>query len=179
MGKTATITESKFFDPLCASKVQLLSLLQRCAYELAKIAAKQGHFKKAYDLNERAYKCISSGKPTHTSVMATQYRQGYVCMQTEDCKNEEDRNFDEALRHLRDALTICQLHEVRRGNKGESARVKWRTSQILVKQGLESEARTFRESAQKTKKELRDTGLYPDPAGEEESWDCFLGLLYR
>lgn len=37
----------------------------------------------------------------------------------------------EALRYFRDALAIRQLNEAQRGNKGESARVKWRMSQIM------------------------------------------------
>ena len=144
---------------------------RRVMHERAKIAARHGEFEEAYRLNERAYELMSPGKPTHSSVMATRYQQGWVCMQKGDDI--------EALRYFRDALTICQLNEVQRGNKGESARVKWRMSQIMEKQGLAEEARTYREAAEKTKKELAATGDYPKGVTEDDSWDAFLGLLYR
>ena len=85
----------------------------------------------------------------------------------------------DALRHFRDALTICQLNEVRRGNKGEFARVKWRMSQIMERQGLAEEAKTCRKAAEKTRNELAVTGDFPKGIPEDDSWDVFLGLLYR
>lgn len=141
---------------------------RRVMYERAKIAARHGEFEEAYRLNERAYALMSPGKPTHSTI---RYQQGWICMQRGDDI--------EALRYFRDALTISQLNEVQRGNKGESARVKWRMSQIMEKQGLAEEARTYREAAEKTKKELAATGDYPKGITEDDSWDLFLGLLYR
>ena len=102
-------------------------------YERAKFAARQGDFEEAYRLNGRAYELLSPGKPTYSSVMAAKYQQGWICMQRGDDT--------EPLRFFREALAICQLNEVQRGNQRESARVKWRISQILEKQGLEEEAK--------------------------------------
>ena len=140
-------------------------------YERAKIAARQGELEQAYRLNERAYELMSPGKPTHSSVMAARYQQGWICMQRGDDTG--------ALRYFRDALTICQLNEVQRGNQGESARVKWRMSQIMEKQGFAEEAKSYREAGEKTKKELAATGDYPQGITEDDTWDVFLGLLYR
>lgn len=140
-------------------------------HERAKIAARHGDFDQAYNYNERAYELMSPGKPTHSSVMATRYQQGWLAMQR--------GNEVEAPRYFRDALTICQLNEAQRGNKGESARVKWRMSQIMEKQGLTDEAKTYREAGEETKKELAATGDYPKGITEDDSWDVFLGLLYR
>ena len=140
-------------------------------YERAKIAVRHGELEEAYRLNERAYELMSEGKPTHSSVMATRFQQGRICMQR--------RDDTEALRCFRDALTICQLNEVQRGNKGESARVKWRVSQIMERQGHAEEAKTYREAAEDTKMELAATGDYPKGIPEDDSWDVFVGLLYR
>ena len=86
---------------------------------------------------------------------------------------------EEALRYFRDALTICQFNEAQRGNMGESARIKWRMSQLMEKQGLVDEAKVYREAGENTKKELAVTGDYPKGVTEDDSWDIFLGLLYR
>lgn len=140
-------------------------------HERARIAARHDDFDEAYKLNEQAYELMAPGKPTHSSVMATRYQQGWVSMQRGD---EE-----EALRYFRDALTICQFNEAQRGNMGESARIKWRMSQLMEKQGLVDEAKVYREAGENTKKELAVTGDYPKGVTEDDSWDIFLGLLYR
>ena len=78
---------------------------------------------KASRLNNIAHELMSPGKPTHSSVMATRFLQGRI--------RKIQGNDIEALRNLRDALTICQFNMVQRGNQGESARVKWLLSQIM------------------------------------------------
>ena len=85
----------------------------------------------------------------------------------------------DTLRHFRDPLTICQLNEVQRGNKSESARFKWRMSQIVERQSLAEEAKTYRKAAEKARNELAATGDFPKGIPEDGSWDVFLGLLYR
>ena len=85
----------------------------------------------------------------------------------------------EALRYFRDALTICQLNEVQRGNKGESARVQSLMSQIMERQGLVEEAKTYREAGEKTKKELAATGDYPRGITKDGTLDVFTGILHR
>ena len=107
----------------------------------------------------------------HSSVMAIRYQQGLVWTQQGGEK--------EALRYFRDALATCEFNEARRGNKGESARLKWRMSQIMEKQGLVDEAKAYRAAAEETKEELMATGDYPTGVSEDDSWDVFLGLLYR
>lgn len=62
----------------------LLTVGCRCALERAKIAVRQGDLAKAHELNEKSYKLVSMGKPTHSSVMASRYRQAVVCMQQGD-----------------------------------------------------------------------------------------------
>ncbi|KAI9671547.1 MAG: hypothetical protein M1817_003599 [Caeruleum heppii] len=142
-----------------------------CKYELGKIAAQQEDLSRAYELYQHAYRLVSPSKPTHSSVMATLYHQGLVCMQ-----RDED---EEALRHFRDALTICQLNEAQRGNQGESVRVKWRMSQIMERQGLADEAQAYRAAAEETKQRLQATGDYAVGITADDSWDTFLGILYR
>ncbi|KAL9039792.1 MAG: hypothetical protein Q9214_004731 [Letrouitia sp. 1 TL-2023] len=100
-------------------------------YERAKIArVHKKDLNLAYELCERAYDLMSPGKPTHSSVMAIHYQKGLVC----SARGDSDSDI-EAIQHFRNALTICQLNEAQRGNQGESARVKWRLSQVLERQG--------------------------------------------
>ena len=145
--------------------------IYRVAYERAKIALIHNDLDEASRLNNRAYELMSPDKPSHSSVMATKYLQGKINMLRGDD--------EEALRSFREALTICQINEVQRGNQGESARVKWRLSQILEKQGHCAQAKGYRDAAEETKKTLVATGDYAMGVTEEDSWDTFLGLLYR
>ena len=114
---------------------------------------------------------VSAGKPTHSSVSASTYRLGWVCLLKQD--------YDMALMHFEKALAICQLNEPQRGNAGESARVKWRMAQIYEQRGQLEDARAFREAAEKTKKTLLETGDYAVVDDEDSSWDALIGLLYR
>lgn len=149
----------------------LLTVGCRCALERAKIAVRQGDLAKAHELNEKSYKLVSMGKPTHSSVMASRYRQAVVCMQQGDD--------NAALNHLQYALQICQLNEAQRGDKGESARVKWRLAQIFDRKGFENEAKLFREDAEETKRQLDGTGNYTSGIKGDDSWDVYLSILCR
>jgi hypothetical protein len=140
-------------------------------HERAKIAARGNDLSKAFELNERAYQLVITGKPTNSSVMATRYQQGWVSMQRGE--NEE------ALHHFRTALTICQLNHVQRGNRGDSAWVEWRMSGIMEAQGLTEKAKIFRDAALETRDKHQQTGEYPAGISEDDGWDVFLGLLYR
>jgi hypothetical protein len=53
-----------------------------------------------------------------------------------------------------------QINDGQRGNQGESARVKWRMSQIMDGQGLTAEANVFLEAAEDAKEELQATRDY-------------------
>ncbi|KAM0511509.1 hypothetical protein ACHAPE_009761 [Trichoderma viride] len=89
-------------------------------YERAKIEAWRGNLEKAYLLANKALNLV---KPKHASAMAAQYRLGWIAMlQGED---------DLALQHLEKSLAISRINEQLRGNKGESARIEWRMSQVL------------------------------------------------
>ena len=143
----------------------------RVAYERAKIALIHSDLDEASKLNNCACELMSPGKPNHSSVMATRYLQGRINLLRGD---------DEAaLVSLRDALTICEVNEAQRGNQGESARVKWRMSQILERQGMAAEAKETLDAAEETKKTLAATGDYAKGLTEDDSWDTFMGLLYR
>ncbi|KAF1957122.1 TPR-like protein [Byssothecium circinans] len=140
-------------------------------YERAKIAAREGNDKEAYSLLEKAYQLVSKGKPTHSSVMAVRYQQACACIRM--------GNDNQAEKHLNEALAICQLNELQRGNKGESARVKWRLSQIMTRRGLMEDAKMLRDDAEETRKALEQTGDYASGQTGDSAWDVFMGLLYR
>lgn len=114
---------------------------------------------------------MSQGKPTHASVGAAHYRQGWILQLKGD--------LDTALLHFDKALMICQINEPHRGNKGESARVQWRIAQILAAKGQHEHARVLQESAEETKRALHSTGDYAIVTDEDASWDTLLSLLYR
>jgi ATP/maltotriose-dependent transcriptional regulator MalT len=147
------------------------NLISRSAYMLGKIAACQNDLDEAHAQLERAFKLLSSGKPTHASVASAKFQQGCVYLrQGKDI---------EALRLFRDALAICQMNEAGKGTKADSARVKWRLSQAMSRQGMDVEAEAFRAAAEETKKTLFATGLYPQGEGEDREYDSLVGLLYR
>lgn len=114
---------------------------------------------------------MSEGKPNHSSVSASLYRQGWVFLQQE--------KLDDALLQFDKALAICQLNEPQRGNAGESARILWRMAQIYEKKGQVEDAKTFIDAAEKIKRTLQATGDYAHVVHLDDSWDSFLGLLYR
>lgn len=136
-----------------------------------KIAAGQNELDEAYAHFERAAKLMSNGKPTHASVGAARFQQGRVRMR--------QGNDIDALRLLRDALTICQMNEAGKGTQADSARVKWRMSQVMERQKITAQAKAYREAAEATKKALLATGLYARGVGEEQEYDSLVGLLYR
>ncbi|KAL7957561.1 P-loop containing nucleoside triphosphate hydrolase protein [Trichoderma compactum] len=140
-------------------------------YERAKIEAWRGNLKKAYSLATKAHDLVSAGKPTHASVMAAQYRLGWIAM----LQGENDL----ALQHFEKSLVISRINEQHRGNSGESARIQWRMSQVLERMGREEDAMSLREASVKVKASLLATGDYAQAEDEESSWDALVGLLYR
>ncbi|OAQ60315.1 tetratricopeptide repeat domain-containing protein [Pochonia chlamydosporia 170] len=143
-------------------------------YERAKIEAWRGNLAEAYSLATKAHDLVSADKPTQASVMAAQYRLGWIAMLQE--KN------DLALQHLEKSLAISKGNEKDRaksGKSGESARTQWRMSQVLERMGKEEEARSLRETAVKVKDSLLATADYAQVEDEESSWDALVGLLFR
>ncbi|QYT03110.1 hypothetical protein H0G86_010079 [Trichoderma simmonsii] len=140
-------------------------------YERAKIEAWRGNLEEAYSLATKAHDLVSAGKPTHASVMAAQYRLGWIAML-------QGKN-DIALQHFEKSLVISRMNEQHRGNSGESARIQWRMSQVLERMGREENALSLREAAVKVKTSLLATGDYAQVEDEDDSWDALVGLLYR
>lgn len=151
-------------------------LSYRTAYILGKIAAKEGQWQQAADYLQRAYDLQYPGKPTHQSVASARYHQALVCLQKPGAESGSD---EQALRYLRQALEITQFNEARRGDQGESARVKWLISKIWERQGRAEDAEIYRTEALKTKKELERTGRHPKSPDAEQEWDCFSDLVDR
>lgn len=60
---------------------------------------------------------------------------GWIALLLED--------YDLALQHLQKALVICQLNEPQGGHSGESARVRWRISQVYDRMGNHQDAQAF------------------------------------
>ena len=147
------------------------NFVPRSAYMLGKIAICQNNLDEAHAQLERAFKLLSSGKPTHASVASVKFQQGCVYLRQE--------KYIEAFRMFGDALTICQMNEAGKGTKADSARVKWRMSQAMAHLGMDVEAEAFRAAAEETKKALFMTGLYPQGEGEDREYDSLVGLLYR
>lgn len=127
------------------------------------------YYQIAYDLQSR-------GKPTHQSVAATRYHQALICLRL---PGDTSRNEDQALEYLFHALHICQFNEARRGDLGESSRIKWQVAKIWRRQGLLKEADAYKASAEKIKLELERTGAHPTAPTPEQAWDCFCDLLDR
>jgi len=146
-------------------------MVPRTKYERAKILVWQGRLEDASSLNLEAMTLVSKGKPNHSSVSATLYRQGCVFFQ--------QNKYDDALLQLDKALAICKLNAPQRGNTDESARILWRMSQIYRMKGQVEDAEEFLDAAEKTKSELQETGDYAKVEHPESSWDSLLGLLYR
>lgn len=123
-----------------------------------------------------SYDLQSPGKPTHQSVASTLYHQALVCLQTAGDKAAND---EKAASYLKRALKITLFNESQRGDKGESARVMWRLSQVLRRQGEVTKADEYETRARKAKADLEKTGLHPKAPDEEQSWDCFSDLVDR
>lgn len=86
------------------------------------------------------------------------------------------------LQHLQRAPVICQLNEPQRENSGESARVRWRISQVYDRMGNHQNARAFYESAVKEKEKLLATAEYAisdDDDDDEAPWNALVSLLYK
>lgn len=177
MAKEVTTTESKWKS---LADVTTTYLVVRGHYDLGKIAMKQGQLAIANTHFQKAYDYIHPGKPTHQSVMAVLYHQGMLRLAEGKAGQLDEHQADEqALTYFGRCLTICQINESKRGDQGESARVKWRMSQVLDRQGKTNEAAAFRDAAENTKVALEHSGLFPHVDDPESSWDCFLGQLYR
>ncbi|KAI1350066.1 TPR-like protein [Xylaria sp. FL0043] len=129
-------------------------------HERAKIAAAQGKLEEAIALNQRALELVRRGKPTHSSVIASHYQQGRVFYLM--------GKHDEALQELEKAHTICQLNESTRGNSGS-----------LLHYKKMDEAKAFFDTARKIGNDLLATVDYASVKDDEDSWDNFVGLLYR
>ncbi|UKZ49079.1 hypothetical protein TrVGV298_003318 [Trichoderma virens] len=140
-------------------------------YERAKIEAWRGNLEEAYSLAMKAHDLVSAGKPTHASVMAAQYRLGWIAML--------QGGNDLALQHFEKSLVISRINEQHRGNSGESARIQWRMSQVMERMGREEDAKSLRDAAVKVKASLLATGDYVQVEDEDSSWDALVGLLYR
>ncbi|KAJ8130610.1 hypothetical protein O1611_g3019 [Lasiodiplodia mahajangana] len=140
-------------------------------HERAKISALDGKLEEAIALNEEARKLVSKGKPDHSSVSASHYRQGCVLLLSE--------KYDEALHELIQAKIICNAHSVHWSNMGELARIEWRMAQIYEHNGDMLLAESFRNRANSTKAYLLETGNHVKVEDEEDSWDSLVGLLYR
>ena len=106
--------------------------------------------------------------------MAVLYHQGLVCLERHTASYDQ-----EAQRYLDRCLAICQFNEPKRGDQGESARVKWQIARILERKGQSEDAEAYRTVALETKSHLQRTGHFQLIDDEEKSWDCFLALLYR
>jgi ATP/maltotriose-dependent transcriptional regulator MalT len=142
---------------------------------LGKISAREGNLDVALKYLQRAIDLMSDGKPTHASVGAAKFQQGCVYMLYG--KKQKDM---EALRSFKDALSIAQMSEAGKGTQADSARVKWRMSQVMERQGMVAEAKAFSEAASATKEKLLATGLFATASGDEElEYDSLVGLLYR
>lgn len=141
---------------------------------LGKIAAREKNLDDASRHLQRAVDLMSVGKSTHASVGAAKFQQGVVGM----LKSKEKEDMD-ALRLFRDALSIAQMNEAGKGTQADSARVKWRMSQVMERQGMTAEAKAFGDAAEATKKKLLATGLFAQGSGEEQDYDGLVGLLYR
>lgn len=146
----------------------------RSAYMLGKIAARENSLNDAFNYLQRAVDLMSVGKPTHASVGAAKFQQDIVCM----LKNNEEEDMN-ALRLFTDALAIAKMNEAGKGTQADSARVKWRMSQVMERQGTISEAKAFSDAAEATKKKLLATGLFARGSGDEQGYDGLVGLLYR
>ena len=79
----------------------------RIMHRRTQIAARQGRVNEACRLSERAHEPMSPGRPTHSSVIATRYQLGCICVQR--------GNDTEALRYFRDDLTNCQFKKSQKG----------------------------------------------------------------
>lgn len=125
---------------------------------------------------QRAYDLQSPGKPTHQSVASALYHQALVCNRR---PTDRQKNDEQALVYLRQALRITQFNEPSRGDQGESARVKWQISKIWERQGRSADAATYKAAALRTKTELERTGMHPKAPDEDQAWDCFSDLVDR
>ncbi|KAL1894159.1 hypothetical protein Sste5346_005945 [Sporothrix stenoceras] len=135
------------------------------AYILGKIAIEEGDLDEADRQLQRAYDLQYPGKPTHQSVASALYHQARAQKYTE-----------QALLYLQQALSITQFNESRRGDQGESARVKRKIADIWERQGRLADAATYRAAALREKAELERTGLHPKAPDAEQEWDCFSDL---
>ncbi|KAK3377333.1 hypothetical protein B0T24DRAFT_719511 [Lasiosphaeria ovina] len=145
------------------------------AYTRGKIAYKQGDLTAAYNHFEFAAQAISAGKETYRTIISTSYQQGCIRLRQGD--------YNGALVHLRSALHTCKVNQTCEDDNRDLARIQWRMAQVLNKLGRdENEARELDQKARESKMLMEKTGMFSSPPaelGEEEEWDCFIGLLYR
>jgi hypothetical protein len=112
----------------------------------------------------------------HQSVASTLYHMALVTLKSSG--NETVAN-EQAAVYLNHALRITRHNEPMRGDQGESARVMWRLSQVLTRQGHTEDAVKYATLATEIKTGLEKTGLHPKAPDEEQSWDCFSDLVDR
>ncbi|KAL7897470.1 hypothetical protein HDV63DRAFT_260260 [Trichoderma sp. SZMC 28014] len=92
---------------------------------------------------------------------------------------DREKNDEQVLGYLRQALITTQSNEPRRGDQGEAARVKWQIAKIWDRQGRSADAATYRAVAVRVKSELDRLGVHPTAPDEEQGWDCFSDLVGR
>ncbi len=145
---------------------------------LAHIALNEGDFETSYNHEKAALETFLKVQPTYHYVSAAYYRLGLARMAQKD--------YGEALDLFRNALDICQLNEVQKGDKGESARVLWRMAQAFGFQGQHKAREDLAAAALTIFDSCHATGLYKVNArlnGQEPQndtdWDGLMAFLYR
>ncbi len=106
----------------------------------AKLAFLEGNFEDARGFFEESARVdFAKNSTLHPAVASACYRLGCIYMQ--------QQSLTKALDCFEEALGICQLREVHKGDRGGTARVKWRISQIKNMQGEHIDAETLKLSA--------------------------------
>jgi tetratricopeptide (TPR) repeat protein len=137
----------------------------------AKIAMLKGRFDDARGFAESVRADFAKNSTLHPALASACYRLGCIYMQQQD--------LPKALECFEEALGICQLREVHKGDKGETARVKWRISQIKDMQGEHAEADISRLPTEATYDTLHATGKYTPGVDKEQGFDNLISFLYR
>lgn len=147
----------------------------------ARIAIKHKDYDRAYDLLKSSLRTLIELQPTKASTMSIKYRLGCVrTRQQEAIGYGGDLTLeDEALEYLHGALSICQMNEPHRGDKGESARVKHQLSIIMERRGMSVEAKAYREDAENIRDTLIQTGKYGLGETPEDQFDALIQVVWR
>jgi hypothetical protein len=80
-------------------------------------------------------------------------------------------------------MQTCKVNQTQKDDNRDLARIQWRMAQVLRKLAKdEEEARELDQKANESKRLMEKTGMFSRPPaelGEQEEWDCFVGLLFR